>query len=142
MADSFGASMFQTFNDIATNEEANVAAQDFVREKIAEIVMDPETARKLMPRDLYAKRPLCDSGYYATFNRDNVALVDVKANPIEEVTAKGICTSDGVEHELDVLVFATGFDAVDGTYKRIDMEGTFHTLWSGDRTEIEAVDSH
>jgi cation diffusion facilitator CzcD-associated flavoprotein CzcO len=115
--------MFQTFNDIATSEEANIAAQDFVREKIAEIVKDPETARKLMPRDLYAKRPLCDSGYYATFNRDNVSLVDVRANPIEEITAKGIRTADGVEHELDVLVFATGFDAVDGNYKRIDIRG-------------------
>jgi cation diffusion facilitator CzcD-associated flavoprotein CzcO len=115
--------MFQTFNDIATSEEANIAAQDFVREKIAEIVKDPETARKLMPRDLYAKRPLCDSGYYATFNRDNVSLVDVKANPIEAITAKGIRTADGVEHELDVLVFATGFDAVDGNYKRIDIRG-------------------
>ncbi|MDQ0122013.1 cation diffusion facilitator CzcD-associated flavoprotein CzcO [Pseudomonas lini] len=115
--------MFQTFNDIATSEEANLAAQDFVRGKIAEIVKDPETARKLMPRDLYAKRPLCDSGYYATFNRDNVSLVDVKANPIEEITAKGIRTADGVEHELDVLVFATGFDAVDGNYKRIDIRG-------------------
>ncbi|WP_297840947.1 NAD(P)/FAD-dependent oxidoreductase [Pseudomonas sp.] len=115
--------MFQTFNDIATDEEANVAAQNFVREKIAEIVKDPQTALKLMPSDLYAKRPLCDSGYYATFNRDNVALVDVKANPIEEITAKGIRTADGVEHELDVLVFATGFDAVDGNYKRIDIRG-------------------
>ncbi|MHA6130795.1 flavin-containing monooxygenase [Pseudomonas fluorescens group sp. PF-1] len=115
--------MFQTFNDIATDEQANLAAQDFVRGKIAEIVKDPETARKLMPRDLYAKRPLCDSGYYATFNRPNVALVDVKANPIEEITEKGIRTADGVEHELDVLVFATGFDAVDGNYKRIDIRG-------------------
>ena len=115
--------MFQTFNDIATNEVANIEAQNFVREKIAEIVKDPETARKLMPRDLYAKRPLCDSGYYATFNRSNVSLVDVKANPIEEITAKGIRTADGVEHELDVLVFATGFDAVDGNYKRIDIRG-------------------
>lgn len=115
--------MFQTFNDIATDEQANQAAQDFIREKIGEIVKDPETARKLMPRDLYAKRPLCDSGYYATFNRPNVSLVDVKANPIEEITASGIRTADGVEHELDVLVFATGFDAVDGNYKRIDIRG-------------------
>jgi cation diffusion facilitator CzcD-associated flavoprotein CzcO len=115
--------MFQTFNDIAVNEEANIAAQDFVREKIAEIVKDPDTARKLMPRDLYAKRPLCDSGYYATFNRDNVALVDLKATPIDEITAKGIRTADGVEHELDVLIFATGFDAVDGNYKRMDIRG-------------------
>jgi cation diffusion facilitator CzcD-associated flavoprotein CzcO len=115
--------MFQTFNDIATDEQANRAAQDFIREKIGEIVKDPETARKLMPSDLYAKRPLCDSGYYATFNRPNVSLVDVKANPIEEITAAGIRTADGVEHELDVLVFATGFDAVDGNYKRIDIRG-------------------
>ncbi|QIB52308.1 NAD(P)/FAD-dependent oxidoreductase [Pseudomonas sp. OIL-1] len=115
--------MFQTFNDIAIDEQANLAAQDFIREKISEIVKDPETARKLMPRDLYAKRPLCDSGYYATFNRPNVSLVDVKANPIEEITATGIRTADGVEHELDVIVFATGFDAVDGNYKRIDIRG-------------------
>lgn len=115
--------MFQTFNDIAVDEQANQAAQDFIREKIAEIVKDPETARKLMPRDLYAKRPLCDSGYYATFNRPNVSLVDVKETPIEEITEKGIRTADGVEHELDVLIFATGFDAVDGNYKRIDIRG-------------------
>lgn len=115
--------MFETFNDIAIEEQANIAAQDFIRAKIAEIVKDPETARKLQPRDLYAKRPLCDSGYYATFNRENVSLVDVKANPIEEITSKGIRTSDGVEHELDVLIFATGFDAVDGNYKRIDIRG-------------------
>lgn len=126
--------MFQTFNDIAIDEQANRAAQDFIREKIGEIVKDPETARKLMPRDLYAKRPLCDSGYYATFNRPNVSLVDVKANPIEEITEAGIRTADGAEHELDVLVFATGFDAVDGNYKRIDIRGrndvTIKDHWS------------
>jgi cation diffusion facilitator CzcD-associated flavoprotein CzcO len=115
--------MFETFNDIAVDEAANGAAQDFVRSKIAEIVQDPETARKLSPRDFYAKRPLCDSGYYATFNRDNVALVDVKANPIVEMTPAGVRTEDGVEHVLDVLIFATGFDAVDGNYKRMNIRG-------------------
>ncbi|MGD1597919.1 flavin-containing monooxygenase [Mycolicibacterium septicum] len=115
--------MFETFSDIATNDMANKAAQDFIKGKIAEIVTDPEMARKLMPKDLYAKRPLCDSGYYATFNRDNVELVDIKENPIVEVTPDGIRTADGVEHELDVLVFATGFDAVDGNYKRFDLRG-------------------
>jgi cation diffusion facilitator CzcD-associated flavoprotein CzcO len=115
--------MFETFGDIAVDEQANIAAQDFVRSKIAEIVKDPETARKLKPRELYAKRPLCDSGYYATFNRENVSLVDVKANPIDEITSKGIRTADGIEHEMDVLIFATGFDAVDGNYKRIDIRG-------------------
>lgn len=115
--------MFETFSDIATNEEANKCAQDFIRAKIAEIVKDPETARKLMPKDLYAKRPLCDSGYYATFNRDNVELVDVKQNPIAEITPQGVRTEDGVEHALDVLIFATGFEAVDGNYTRIDIRG-------------------
>lgn len=115
--------MFGTFGDIVTDEAANEAAADFVRQKIAEIVDDPETARKLTPRDYYAKRPLCDSGYYATYNRDNVELVDVKANPIDEITARGIRTADGVEHELDVIIFATGFDAVDGNYVKIDLRG-------------------
>jgi cation diffusion facilitator CzcD-associated flavoprotein CzcO len=115
--------MFETFNDIAVDEAANAAAQDFVRSKIAEIVKDPETAEKLSPREFYAKRPLCDSGYYATFNRPNVSLVDVKANPIVEITASGIRTADGVEHGLDVLIYATGFDAVDGNYKRMNLRG-------------------
>lgn len=115
--------MFETFSDIATDERANEAAQDFIRGKIAAIVKDPETARKLTPNGLYAKRPLCDGGYYATFNRPNVSLVDVKANPIVEVTPKGALTADGVEHKLDMLIFATGFDAVDGNYTRIDIRG-------------------
>ena len=115
--------MFATFGDIVTNEEANEAACEFVRGKIAEIVDDPETARKLTPTDYYAKRPLCDSGYYAMYNRDNVSLVDVKETPIEEVTEAGVKTSDGVEHELDMLIFATGFDAVDGNYTKIDLRG-------------------
>ena len=64
--------MFETFCDIATDEDANEEAAKFIRRKIAEIVKDPETARKLTPTDLYARRPLCDSGYYETFNRPNV----------------------------------------------------------------------
>ncbi|MDO8177856.1 MAG: NAD(P)/FAD-dependent oxidoreductase [Undibacterium sp.] len=115
--------MFETFSDIAVDEQANKAAQDFIRSKISEIVKDPETARKLTPHDLYAKRPLCDSGYYATYNRSNVQLLDVKANPIMEITPKGVKTADGVEHELDMLIFATGFDAVDGNYTKIDIRG-------------------
>ena len=115
--------MFETFSDIATNLEANKAAQDYIRDKIDEIVDDPETARKLKPTDLYAKRPLCDSGFYQTFNRDNVTLIHIGENPIVEITPKGIRTADGVEHPLDVLVFATGFDAVDGNFKRIELRG-------------------
>ena len=115
--------MFETFGDIAVDPAANEAAAAFIRTKISQIVKDPETARKLTPHDVYAKRPLCDSGYYATYNRDNVALVDVKANPIQEITARGIRTADGVEHELDMIIFATGFDAVDGNYTRFDLRG-------------------
>ncbi|WP_214405980.1 flavin-containing monooxygenase [Pseudonocardia lacus] len=115
--------MFGTFNDIATNPEANAAAAAFIRSKIAEIVEDPETARKLTPTDLYAKRPLCNEGYYETYNRDNVELVSIKENPIEAVTPAGVRTADGVEHELDVLVLATGFDAVDGNYRSMDLRG-------------------
>jgi cyclohexanone monooxygenase len=135
--------MFETFCDIATDEAANETAAAFIRGKIAEMVKDPETARKLTPTDLYAKRPLCDSGYYATFNRDNVSLVDVKANPIAEVTPKGIKTADGVEHELDVLIFATGFDAVDGNYTRIDLRGrnglTIQEKWKSGPTSYLGV---
>jgi cyclohexanone monooxygenase len=137
--------MFETFCDIATDEAANETAAAFIRGKIAEIVKDPETARKLTPTDLYAKRPLCDSGYYAIYNRDNVSLVDVKANPIAEITPKGIKTSDGVEHELDVLIFATGFDAVDGNYTRIDLRGrngkTIKDKWKAGPTSYLGVAS-
>ena len=115
--------MFGSFGDIATDRAANEAAAAFIRGKIAEIVTDPETARKLTPHDLYARRPLCDSGYYRTYNRSNVSLVDVKATPIESFTPAGIRTADGVEHRLDVVVYATGFDAVDGNYRRIDIRG-------------------
>ena len=115
--------MFGTFADIAVDPEANAAAAAFIRSKIAEIVDDPETARKLTPTDLYAKRPLCNEGYYETYNRDNVELVSIKENPIEEITPAGVRTADGVEREFDVLVFATGFDAVDGNYRVLDLRG-------------------
>ncbi|UGS35652.1 flavin-containing monooxygenase [Capillimicrobium parvum] len=115
--------MFGTFADIAIDPEANAAAAEFIRSKIGEIVHDPETARQLTPTDLYARRPLCNEDYYETYNRDNVELVSIKENPIEEMTPAGVRTADGVEHELDVLVLATGFDAVDGNYRAMDLRG-------------------
>jgi cyclohexanone monooxygenase len=115
--------MFGTFSDIAVDPAANEAARVFIRSKIAEIVKDPETARKLIPTDPYAKRPICNKDYYESFNRDNVTLVSTKENPIAEITPTGVLTEDGVEHEIDVLVFATGFDAVDGNYHRMDIRG-------------------
>jgi cyclohexanone monooxygenase len=121
------------FSDIGTDPEANEVAASFVRDKIKSIVKNPETARTLTPHDLYAKRPLCDGGYYETFNRDNVSLVDVKRSPIREITEKGIRTDEG-EYELDVLIFATGFDAVTGNFFKIDIRGrngvTLREKWS------------
>ena len=115
--------MFETFSDIATCREANDAAADFIKRKIGQIVKNPEVARKLTPTDIYAKRPLCGNDYYDVFNRQNVTLVDVKEDPIAALTPKGIRLASGVEQELDVIVLATGFDAVDGNYTKIDMRG-------------------
>jgi cyclohexanone monooxygenase len=115
--------MFETFGDIAVDEAANEEAAAFIRRKIGEIVTDPETARKLTPTDLYARRPLCDSGLFETFNRPNVSLERIDENPISHLTEAGIVTADGTLHELDVLIMATGFDAIDGNYKRMDIRG-------------------
>ena len=115
--------MFETFCDIATDAAANEEAAKFIRRQISAIVSDPETARKLTPTDLYARRPLCDSGYYETFNRSNVSLVRIDENPISHLTEKGIVTADGTLHEIDVLVCATGFDAIEGNYVRVNIQG-------------------
>lgn len=115
--------MFGTFSDIATDPDANEAAASFIRSKIKEIVKDPEKARILTPTDLYARRPLCANHYYETYNRDNVSVADLKAHPIVEITPDGVLTADGRTHELDVLILATGFDAVDGNYLAMDLRG-------------------
>jgi cation diffusion facilitator CzcD-associated flavoprotein CzcO len=115
--------MFGTFSDIVTSEEANEEAAKFIRSKIRGKVNDPEKARKLTPTDFYARRPLCDAGYYEKFNYGHVDIVDLKEAPITEFTEKGIKTADGIEHELDAIVFATGFDAVDGNYTSISIKG-------------------
>ncbi|KIW79466.1 hypothetical protein Z517_06078 [Fonsecaea pedrosoi CBS 271.37] len=116
--------MFGGFNDLTFNREANEAACDFIKRKIQQIVKDPVKARKLLPTELYARRPLCDGGYYKQFNRDNVDVVDLRESPIVRITANGILTADGVEHELDVIIFATGFDAIEGNYMRIEITGS------------------
>ncbi|QGU05831.1 flavin-containing monooxygenase [Corynebacterium comes] len=127
--------MFGTFGDIATDVAANEAAAAFIRGKIAEIVTDPEKARKLTPHDLYARRPLCDDGFYDTFNRDNVDVVALKETPFQEITPEGVVTADGKLHEVDVLIFATGFDAVDGNYRRMEIRGrggvSINEHWDG-----------
>ena len=116
--------VFGSFTDIATDLRANATASEFIRSKIREIVHDPDTAEKLLPRDhpFTSKRALIDTNYYDTYNRDNVELVDIRHAPIEEITPKGVRTEEG-EWDLDIIVFATGFDAMTGTYFKMDIRG-------------------
>ena len=113
-----------TFSDIMTNRETNEVVADFVRQKIRAIVKDPATADLLCPKDypIGAKRLCIDNGYFQTFNRPNVTLVDVKSAPIAEFTENGLRTAEA-EYELDVIVTATGFDAITGAMTQIDIEG-------------------
>lgn len=119
-----GLYMMRAFKDILTDAEVNDEAAEFVREKIRGIVADPETAEALSPRGLYigTKRLCSGTAYYETYNRPNVTLVDVKKSPIERVVPKGLRTADA-DYELDVLVFATGFDAMTGAMRNINPTG-------------------
>jgi cyclohexanone monooxygenase len=119
-----GPAFLAAFGDLLVDQEANDTAADFVRAKIREIVHDPDVAGRLIPRGfpMGAKRPCLDTGYFETYNRDNVTLVDVRAAPIEQITSAGIRTSAG-HHELDSIVFATGFDAMTGALLAIDIRG-------------------
>ena len=112
------------FSDLLRDEEANETAAEFVRERIREIVKDPDVARKLIPRDyaIGTKRLCLDTNYYETYNRDNVTLVDIRSNPIEEITPTGLRTTE-TGYEFDALVFATGFDAMTGALLAIDIRG-------------------
>ncbi|MEU3270547.1 NAD(P)/FAD-dependent oxidoreductase [Saccharomonospora sp. NPDC006951] len=114
----------ECFTDLASNHEASELASEFIRSKIREIVRDPETAELLCPKEysFNGKRVPTGHDYYATFNRDNVHLVDVKSTPIAEVTPRGLKVGER-EYELDVLIFATGFDAMTGTLTTIDIVG-------------------
>jgi cyclohexanone monooxygenase len=111
------------YNDIAMSEEANASLADFIRDKIREIVHDPEIAEKLMP-DYFVmtKRPILDNGYFETYNRDNVTLVDLREDPIDRFTPNSVVTRTG-DHPIDMLVLATGFDAISGSMLRLDPKG-------------------
>ncbi|MCB1749387.1 MAG: NAD(P)/FAD-dependent oxidoreductase [Gammaproteobacteria bacterium] len=118
-----GSVLVGTYADILTDKQSNEWLAEFVREKIAEVVEDPETARKLMPSYMIGtKRQVMDDGYYQAFNRDNVSLVDLREDPIVEITERGVRTQSG-EHPLDMLVYATGFDAITGALQNIDPRG-------------------
>lgn len=127
----------ECFNDLATNHEASELASEFIRSKIAEIVTDPATAELLSPRSysFNGKRVPTGHGYYSAFNREHVHLVDTASTPITAITERGVRVGD-TEYELDVLIFATGFDAMTGTLTKIDIVGrggrTLRDKWAED----------
>ena len=112
------------FKDVLTNPEANKAMSDFVANKIRQRVNDPETAEKLIPNDhgFGTRRVPLETRYYESYNRENVELIDIISTPIQEITPNGIVTSDR-EFEFDIIIYATGFDAILGSYDKIDIEG-------------------
>lgn len=114
-----------TFNDLRTNLEANELVAAFVRDKIRSTVKDSKTAELLCPKTypIGAKRLCLEAGYYETFNRDNVALVDIKTHPIQEITRNGLRTT-AAEYPLDTIIFATGFDAITGSLLRMNIVGS------------------
>lgn len=125
-----------SFAELTRDEFTNETAAKFVRDKIRGMVDDPEVAEQLVPFDhpYGTKRPPIDTDYYKTFNRDNVTLVNVRKAPIEEITEKGLRTSDQA-YDLDVLVFATGFDAMTGSLLNMNVTGsnnrTLAEAWEG-----------
>lgn len=117
-------SFLYAYKSLLVDKEANETACEFVRQKIASIVSDPKVAKLLMPNDHYigTKRLCLDTGYYETFNRKNVTLVDVRTSPIRKLFAHGLHTTEA-DYELDDIVFATGFDAMTGALLDIDIRG-------------------
>jgi cyclohexanone monooxygenase len=119
-----GLTFMGVYNNLALDKAANNTAANFVREKIAEIVKDPQTAKLLQPNNhpIGSKRICIDSDYFATFNRPNVTLVDIKSNPIEEILPNAVRSGDK-DYEVDALVLATGFDAMTGSVAKIEIRG-------------------
>jgi cation diffusion facilitator CzcD-associated flavoprotein CzcO len=116
--------MFNSFSDLRTKLESAEYAGEFIRNKIRETVKDPEMAEKLVPLDhpFGSKRVLIDTNYFDTYNRPNVDLIDINKHPILEITETGIQAGE-THHEFDIIVYATGFDAMTGSFNRIDIRG-------------------
>jgi len=131
-----------TFREVFTDPAVNAIISEFVRNKIRARIHDPKVAEKLIPKDygFGTRRVPLETKFYEVFNRDNVELVDLRETPIERITARGIKTS-AAEYELDMIVFATGFDAGTGALTRVDIRGragqTLKDAWStGLRTSL------
>ena len=111
------------YGDLILDKEANDTAANFVRERIRETVNNPQVAETLCPKNIIGGKRLCvDSNYYATYNRDNVTLIDVAERPIEAITQTSV-RADGREFVVDMLVIATGFDAMTGAIMNVDIRG-------------------
>ena len=121
-AEGGSISFLYSFTDLLINKESNETASEFVRRKIRATVKDPKTAELLCPNDhpIGTKRLILDTDYYETYNRDNVTLVDIRSKPIEKITSTGLRTADA-DYALDAIVFATGFDAMTGAMKEIEI---------------------
>ena len=137
-----GVGFMHTFNDLMLDAKSNVSAAEFVRNQIRAIVRDPQVAELLAPKDhpIGTKRICVDTDYFATYNRSNVKLVDLKAAPIERITETGLETA-GAQYALDSIVFATGFDAMTGSLLKVDIRGRdgqrlAHSWEAGPRTYL------
>ena len=119
-----GFSLGGAFADLITDKAANDEAAEFVREKIRAIVSNPAVAEALAPTNhpLFTKRPCVDIGYFETYNRDNVTLVDLSKTPIETITETGVETA-AKTYDVDAIVYAIGFDAMTGALNAIDIRG-------------------
>ena len=122
-AEGGSISFLYSYTDLLVNKESNDTASEFVRQKIRSIVRNPAMAEILAPKDhpIGTKRLCLDTNYYETYNRNNVSLVDVKNNPIIEITETGVRTRDGEYGPFDAIAFATGFDAMTGALREIDI---------------------
>jgi cyclohexanone monooxygenase len=130
-------SYLYAYTDLLVNKASNDTASEFARNKIRATVKDQKTAELLAPKDhpIGTKRLCLDTNYYETYNRPNVALVDVRSDPIDAITENGLKLRSGAAFELDAIVFATGFDAMTGALNEIDVHtsdgAVLRSHWEG-----------